>query len=204
MKKDKTVTLMIIGALLLCSCGNTSNRTNIQPVGVEASSYSVTDDSTVPNESEVVNPIDDFVEEFNAASDTDLIYVEDFTPSDRSSSHYRHEFRLNAYSEAIAKSYTFDGATVDLVYRETIFEDEIIRVYVSGATYEQCEQILRLASPIMDSTVTDEDIDDTIDYINGHSVSGRREANGYYYSELCIVYSETSEECTLMIKLRND
>lgn len=57
---------------------------------------------TVKSGSEI---IEDTVAEFNSISDSELTYVEDFTPSDRSGNHYQTEFRLAAYKDAIGKSY---------------------------------------------------------------------------------------------------
>jgi len=151
-----------------------------------------------------INGIEGFVEAFNASSDIDLVFVEDFTPSDQSSDHYRTEFRLNAYRDAVGKSYTFDDATVDIVYREPMYGDPCLRIYMIGS-FEQCEDMIRIASPIMDTSITDEILQETIDYINGNYVGGHREANGYYYSDLGMTLFENEDgSCRLMLKLKND
>lgn len=202
MKNKLITTLSLITiALFLCSCSNHVDYSDQQDYAED--DVDINTESISESNPEEINPIDNFVEEFNANCETELIYVEDFTPSDNSSSHYRTEFRLNDYSEAIAKSYSFEDATVDIVYRESYFGDEYIRVYVDGATFEQCETIIRIASPLLDNSITDEVIDETIEYVNGNVIAGHREANGYYYSELGLVLFEGDDECTMMLKKKN-
>ena len=121
--------------------------------------------------------VENFITSINSASeDINLEYVEDFVPSDKSSGHYRTEFRLNAYREAIGKSYKYGDTTVDIILSSS---GSIERIYMDGASYEQCEAMIRYASPLLDSTVTETDIQETIDYIAEY-----KSANGYYYAKL--------------------
>ena len=53
---------------------------------------------------------------------------------------------------------------------------------MDGATYEQCENMIRYASPLLDSTATDSDVQEAVDYI-----SENKSANGYYYAKLGLV-----------------
>lgn len=153
----------------------------------------------VTSESKVTNAIDTFISEFNASSETDLVYAEDFTPSDKSSSHYRTEFRLNAYREAIGKSYLYNDIVVDIVYKESILGDGTIRVYVDGASLEQCKAIITIASPIMDKDINAATLQETINYIDEN-----KEANGYYYSNLGLLLLEHNDGYELMLKMKND
>lgn len=50
---------------------------------------------------------------------------------------------------------------------------------MDGATLEQCENMIRYASSLLDSTATEADIQEAVDYIDEH-----KEANGYYYGKL--------------------
>ena len=141
-----------------------------------------------------------FVNEFNSNSGTALEFVEAFTPSDHDSGHYRVEFRLGAYSEAVGMAYRYGDATVDIVARKPTIGNGVIRVYMDGATLEQCEQMLWTASPIMDRTATTDDIQTTVDYVDEH-----KSANGYYYSNLGIVLLGNNDKgYELMIKMGND
>lgn len=74
---------------------------------------------TVKSGSEI---IEDTVAEFNSISDSELTYVEDFTPSDRSGNHYQTEFRLAAYKDAIGKSYHLGETQVDIVERDSLIQ----------------------------------------------------------------------------------
>ena len=117
-----------------------------------------------------------FIEGINASGAVNLEFVEDFVPSDKESGHYKTEFRLNAYKDAIGKSYKYEDTTVDIIMSS---RGVIERIYMDGATYEQCENMIRYASPLLDSTATDDDIQETVDYISEY-----KSANGYYYAKL--------------------
>lgn len=124
-----------------------------------------------------VEGVEKYISDINSASeDINLEYVEDFVPSDKSSGHYRTEFRLNAYREATGKSYKYGDTIVDIILSSS---GSIERIYMDGATYEQCEAMIRYASPLLDSTATETDIQETIDYIAEY-----KSANGYYYAKL--------------------
>lgn len=159
---------------------------------IQAPSYS---EASTPDEM-----ITSFANEFNANSTTALEFVEAFTPSDRESGHYRTEFRLGAYSEAVGMSYRYGEATVDIIARKPTFGNGVIRIYMDGASLEQCEQMIWTASPIMDRTAGAEDVQTAVDYVDE-----RKEANGYYYSNLGLVLLGSDVKgYNLMIKMGND
>ena len=140
--------------------------------------------------------IKNLVNGFNNASENKLEYVEDFVVSDKDSGHYRTEFRLNAYSNAVGKSYEFEGQVVDIVSTQSISGDVDIRIYTDGATLAQCEALVQYASKILDSTMSDKTITDTIAYMED-----KKEANGYYYGELgLLLLVNDSKGYNLMIK----
>ena len=146
------------------------------------------------------NLIDIFIDKFNANGDVQLVLKEVFTPSDKNSGHYRTEFRLNAYKNAIGKSFEYGNVIVDIVLTKSIFRDETIRIYMDGATLEQCKEMLLKAGPIMDKTATDDDIQNAVEYI-----SERKEANGYYFANLGLgLLRSTSKGYEFMLKMRND
>ena len=120
--------------------------------------------------------IDKFIADINKSEDVNLEYKEDFIPSDENGDHYRTEFRLTAWRDSTGKSYKYGDAIVDIILSSS---GSIQRIYMDGATFEQCESMIRYASPLLDSTVSASDIQETIDYVNEHKV-----ANGYYYGKL--------------------
>jgi len=191
----------IIGNINNSDNTNTNNTVNQQ--GSTASATVTETEASVTNattaEANIANAIDTFVAEFNASSETDLVYVEDFTPYDKTSSHYRTEFRLNAYREAVGKSYLYNDLVVDIVYRESTLTGGAMRVYADGATLEQCKEIIATASPIMDKDMDETTMQETISYIDEH-----KEANGYYYSNLGLVLLKHSDGYEMMIKMKND
>lgn len=138
-----------------------------------------------------------FVEAFNNVSNTALAFAEDFTPSDSTSSHYRHEFRLNAYSNAVGKSYTFNNIKVDITGSKDIFERISLRIYADNATLDQCITIVSYASPILDSDMKPDVLQKTINYLVDN-----KEANGYYYGNLglLLLYSRDDSAYNLMLK----
>lgn len=143
-----------------------------------------------------INPIDYIVDQFNVASNIDLVYVEDFTPSDKESGHYRTEFRLNAYSNAIGKSYKYEERTVDIISTSSTLGKGNQRIYVSSASLNQCAAIIQAASPVMDPTASQNDIQEAINYI-----LERKEANGYYYAKLgLLLLGNENSGYNMMIK----
>ena len=120
--------------------------------------------------------INEVIAEINKSEDISLEYVENFIPSDKEGGHYRTEFRLNAWKDSTGKSYKYGDSTVDIILSSS---GEIQRIYMDGATLEQCENMIRYASSLLDSTATEADIQEAVDYIDEH-----KEANGYYYGKL--------------------
>lgn len=138
--------------------------------------------------------IDKFIADINKSEDVNLEFVEDFIPSDKESGHYRTEFRLNAWKDSTGKSYKYGDITVDIILSSS---GEIQRIYMDGSTLEQCESMIRYASPLLDSTVGDSDIQEAIDYVDEH-----KEANGYYYGKLgLLVLGHGDRGYEFMLKL---
>ena len=162
------------------SNANTETTTIEQPadnsatttIEQSADNYAANDSTAGSSES----AIDSFIAEINKSEDISLEYVEDFIPSDKEGGHYLTEFRLNAWKDSTGKSYKYGDSTVDIILSSS---GEIQRIYMDGATLEQCENMIRYASSLLDSTATEADIQEAVDYIDEH-----KEANGYYYGKL--------------------
>ena len=162
------------------SNANTETTTIEQPADNSATTTieqsadnSAANDSTAGSSE---SAIDSFIAEINKSEDISLEYVEDLIPSDKEGGHYRTEFRLNAWKDSTGKSYKYGDSTVDIILSSS---GEIQRIYMDGATLEQCENMIRYASSLLDSTATEADIQEAVDYIDEH-----KEANGYYYGKL--------------------
>ena len=162
------------------SNANTETTTIEQPADNSATTTieqsadnSAANDSTAGSSE---SAIDSFIAEINKSEDISLEYVENFIPSDKEGGHYRTEFRLNAWKDSTGKSYKYGDSTVDIILSSS---GEIQRIYMDGATLEQCENMIRYTSSLLDSTATEADIQEAVDYIDEH-----KEANGYYYGKL--------------------
>ena len=151
-----------------------SSNANAETTTIEqlADNSAANDSTTGSSES----AIDGFIAEINKSEDINLEYVEDFIPSDKEGGHYRTEFRLNAWKDPTGKAYKYGDSTVDIILSSS---GEIQRIYMDGATLKQCENMIRYASSLLDSTTTEADIQEAVDYIDEH-----KEANGYYYGKL--------------------
>ncbi len=137
-------------------------------------------DSDSESENLQESAIEDLIKKYNSSAEDQLVFYEDFVVPDKESSHYRIEFRLAAFENAVGKSYKMDDQIVDIISTLKFFENTAeFRIYSDGATLEQCKELIQHASKLLDPTLTDEKIKETIDY-----VSENKEANGYYYGEL--------------------
>ena len=186
-KLSKPVKIGIIAAawiiylLIAFSGGGSGNNKDTSNVNTETTTVEQTSDESVIDNDEAKNgssesAIDKFIADINKSEDVNLEFVEDFIPSDKEGGHYRTEFRLNAWKNSTGKSYKYEDSTVDIILSSS---GEIQRIYMDGATLEQCENMIRYASPLLDSTATEADIQEAVDYIDEH-----KEANGYYYGKL--------------------
>lgn len=138
----------------------------------------------------------DVVENYNAQATEKLVYAENFTPSDKDSGHYRTEFRLAAYSDAVGVSYLLGDCVVDVVAVETYSGSVNFRVYADGVSREQVKALIQGMSPLMDETLSAADLAAALS-----EVETKKTANGYYYGELGMTLfgsDETGYE--LMIK----
>ncbi len=199
----KNVVVLLLLCIYLVGCGGQQNNLN-EPTSSVTNEITSESEKISENADVADISIEDslllFVDEFNDNNANTLEYVENFVPSDNSSSHYRTEFRLSAYENAIGKSYLFGSATVDIIVREDYFGEIVTRVYMDNATIEQCADMISIASPIMNSSISDDEIQNTINYITEN-----KEANGYYYGDLGLLLTGSDEnKYKLMLKMKND
>ena len=140
--------------------------------------------------------IDNLVNGFNAVSENKLEYVGDFVVSSEDSGHYRTEFRLGAYKDAVGKSYKFGDQIVDIISRQSLYGDIDVRIYTDNASFDQCKELILYASKILDPTMTDDTLNDAIAYVENN-----KKANGYYYGELGLtLFGSDLKGYDLMIK----
>lgn len=203
------IVYLIIGLLGNIKDANNSNSGQNSNVKVEQSVGSTeeenkeTTESTKPSEENAEEKERDansyilnIVESYNSQMTERLVFVEDFNPSDKNSDHYRTEFRLGAYKDAVGKSYLLGDKVVDLVASKTIMGDVNFRVYTNDISLEQVKALMQGMSPLMDETLSATDLNAAIS-----EVDTNKTANGYYYGELGITLFGSDEKgYELMIK----
>lgn len=142
------------------------------------------------------NYIDNAVNKYNAQATEQLVFFENFTPSDKESGHYRVEFRLSAYNDAVGKAYLIGDKLVDIVASQTYFGEINCRVYTNNASFDQIIALIRGFSPILDEALTDSELQETM-----NEISTKKRVNGYYFGELGITLSGSNENgYELMLK----
>lgn len=144
------------------------------------------------------NYIVDVISKHNSQATEQLVFVEDFTPSDKDSGHYRTEFRLTAYEDAVGKSYVLGDKVVDIIASQTIFGEINCRVYTNDTSLDQVIALLKVFSPILDEELNDDELKKTID-----EVYTEKTANGYYFGKLGITLFG-NDESGYELMLKND
>lgn len=191
--------------LLFFVIGSTGNsESDTAPSSVPATTEVVQVAQTVEQNTEATTlpaiTMDEYivniVEKYNTQAAEPLVFVEDFVPSNKDGSHYRVEFRLTAWKNAVGKSYLLGDKVVDLVASPQLFGDILFRVYTNDTSLEQVIALIQGMSPLMDESLTAIELQDTIT-----EVSTKKTANGYYYGELGItLFGSDVDGYRLMIK----
>ena len=89
---------------------------------------------------------------------------------------------------------------VDIVGKQSWSGSITIRVYMDNATLEQCTEMVKYVSPIMDPDIDSAEIQKAIDYINENKT-----ANGYYYADLgLLLLGSETKGYEFMLKMGND
>ena len=132
--------------------------------------------------------IDRLVEDYNSSADEKLVFKEDFTPSDKSSGHYRTEFRLGAYKDAIGKSYLLGDKVVDIIATGSQGR-ESNRIYTNDVSFEQVESLLTGMSPLMDPELSAAEFNEAMT-----EVRDKKTANGLYFGKLGLVLLGSEEK----------
>lgn len=178
MKKICVLPLSILMIFLLCSCSGESdkktenqNSDNNIETEIELTIRELPDD---------VSKVDYFIDEFNKTSLNSITDISEFTVQDRDSGHYQVEFRLGPFSKAYAKTGKINDCIIDIVCCG--YDLKSIRIYAI-ADLEQAKEIIKYSSSILDSKLTETDIQEVLDYLDNH-----KSANGYYYGDLGLVF----------------
>lgn len=176
------VLYLVIG--LIGGHSSDTNSTKAEPI---------TDTSEIQNTTTQKNTTADYieslVENYNSKATEKLSFVEQFDVQNKESSHYRTEFRLTAFSNSIGKTYKLGKYQLDIIVLQNTFGNFDIRVYSDGIPLEQCSNLVKNFSPLLDVNMDKETVNDAVDYINEN-----KEANGYYYGDLGLLLLGNDEK----------
>lgn len=192
MRKIFALLLILIMACSMAACsgenGNTTSRDEImqqetQSDGQDSGSHEDKEDiEQVESETPPVelSKVDLFIDEYNKAAATPITDISEIDVTNKESGHYRTEFRLGAFADAYAKTGLIGDIVVDIVGYG--WDKEDIRIYADGISLEQAKEIIKVASPILDTTLSESDIQDVMTYLDEN-----QEANGYYYGDIGLI-----------------
>lgn len=197
MKKYICLFFIVLYALFnFCGC-SISDTKNI----VTNNTMEVNEVSSSQNSEENQLSIDSFVKRYNTTATNKIIITGTFEPQDKSSEHYKTEFRLNAYKNSTAKTGTIANKTIDIIdySSDTIDTKKNLRIYTTADKSEEMLNILKTTINILDSSILEDEINSTVDDIYeygsksfyfGNSISGYISGgkNGPY--EIMINYSK--------------
>ena len=106
-----------------------------------------------------------FADAYNSLAQSPITLTGSFVPKDPSGDHYRPEYRLGPYSQAVGVTYTDGGMVVDIVMygiNAGSGANDNLRVYADGPT-DQVVGFYRTAINVLDPDVPTEEIDKAID-----------------------------------------
>lgn len=191
----------------MVACSSDPNNSKSSSEGIQQKSNSDAQSSELQNEKEdteetkpeqpslELDKVDLFIEEYNKAATTPITDISEIDVTDQTSEHYRTEFRLGAFEDAYAKTGLIGDIAVDIVGYG--WDKEAIRIYADDISLEQAQEIIKAASPILDTTLSESDIQDVMTYLDEN-----QEANGYYYGDIgLLLLGKYKESYELMLKV---
>ena len=191
----------------MVACSSELNNLKSSSEGIQQKSNSDAQSTELQNEKEdteetkpeqpslELDKVDLFIEEYNKAATTPITDISEIDVTDQTSEHYRTEFRLGAFEDAYAKTGLIGDIAVDIVGYG--WDKEAIRIYADDISLEQAQEIIKAASPILDTTLSESDIQDVMTYLDEN-----QEANGYYYGDIgLLLLGKYKESYELMLKV---
>ena len=207
MRKILTFLLILLIACSMVACSREPNDSKAPSEGIQQESNSDAQSSEPQSEKEDTEEtepeqpsvefekVDLFIEEYNKAATIPITDISEIDVTDQTSGHYRTEFRLGAFEDAYAKTGLIGDIAVDIVGYG--WDKEDIRIYADGISLEQAKEIIKVASPILDTTLSESDIQDVMTFLDEN-----QEANGYYYGDIgLLLLGKYKESYELMLKV---
>ena len=186
MKKFLEIVLVIAMAFSIAGCGNSDKIEDTTNTKMENQTI---EEAVVEEQPTELNEVDKFIEAYNQIASTPITDSVEIDIRDEEGGHYRTEFRLTAFDDAIAKTGRIGDVIIDIVVCDWFDET---RVYVDGITPEQAAEIVKYAAPILDPDVSSEELQDVLDYLNGTN-----DYHNGYFGDLCMTFNEIYGELML-------
>lgn len=180
MKKIFMLVITIVMVFTVCSC---SSNTDKQISEIKR-------DTTVEELAVEKSMVDEFIEKYNTISPTPITDAVEVDVTDKESGHYRTEFRLGAFENSIAKTGKIGNIVIDIV--NCGWQNDELRIYADGINGEQAAEIVQYASPIMDADVSNDELQDVLDYL-----TGKNDYHNGYFGELCMTFNDIRGELML-------
>ncbi len=113
--------------------------------------------------------INDFIAAYNNVAEVQITNTSSFEPQDKESGHYRTEFRLGAWNGSVGTTAAIGNSAIDIVCYGShggIYENKNLRIYVTSPSVDEIFEIFKIATKVLDDTVTGEEIQEVIDDVN--------------------------------------
>lgn len=174
----KRFIILIICLIALCFTACTDMRDEVSPTAVPTVTEQADSEEQTGDE---LSLVDKFIENYNGVAANPIIDTIEVDVTDRASGHYRTEFRLNAFSDSYAKTGKIWDKSIDII--EFGWRNEELRLYADDLTQEQAKEIIMYALPIMDDSITDEDVNKVLE-----DIDNMKELNGYYCRHVGVLW----------------
>lgn len=149
--------------------------------------------NNIVNEVEEKSMIDSFITEYNKSESVPISDCIDFVASDKNSGYYRTEFRLLAFKNAKSQHGKIGDSDIDMIdYSSNLgtIKFENFRVYISSKDSIEAKRIATTAIKILDSSITDEDIENTFNSMSTSFVLGKYLKGNIMKNEIMIDFSK--------------
>lgn len=151
------IILIAILTVFILSNSSNNNDANI-----------VLENTTVINKTSFIDKtsvIDTFSEQYNAISNYKITNLVNFDVHDKNSDHYRVEFRLNAFNNAIGKTGTIENSNIDLIdYSSNIFQN--LRIYTTIPNQEVMKIFFNTTINILNPEISNSELEKIYSNIN--------------------------------------
>ncbi len=119
---------------------------------------------------EKVSYLDNYIENYNSLARHQITNLSVFDLHDKSSQHYRTEFRLQAFKDATAKTGTLDDNFIDIIdYSSFSLTNSCnLRIYANISNTDIVKEFIRISSQLLDSTITENDLEEIYNNINDY------------------------------------